>query len=68
MRSAVILFILLLAVPTAGKETKRAKSAGASGAASRTVAGGKTLTAGVADPTLGMRFAEIKGGCYFSVS
>jgi sulfatase modifying factor 1 len=67
MPSAIILFILLLAVPTAGKEIKRVEPVGASGAAapaSRTAAGAKTPAAGITDSTLGLRFTKIKGGCY----
>ena len=67
MPAAVVLLILFLAVPTAGKEIKRAEPVGASGTAvpaPRTAAGAKTPAAGITDPTLGMRFTKIKGGCY----
>lgn len=56
MHSVVILCILLIALPAAGKEIKGTEPGGATGVAA--------LGAGITDPTLGMRFIKIKGGCY----
>ncbi|TSK04666.1 MAG: formylglycine-generating enzyme family protein [Geobacter sp.] len=67
MSSRLTFFMLLLLMPAVGIEKSSAEPVGAPESvalASRTQARGKTTAGGITDPTLGINFIKVKGGCY----